>query len=109
MSSSGVSPTRRVSIGIDFGTESGRVLLLDLATGEEIAVREIRYAHGVIDQTLPASDIPLEPDTALQAPQDYLDVIYHGVPAALADGNVRSSEVVESAWLHSLHGPAYNT
>src|SRR5665213_1947410 len=94
MRSSGAASTRRVSIGIDFGTESGRVLLLDLATGEEIAVREVRYAHGVIDQRLPTNDVPLEPDTALQAPQDYLDVIFQGVPEALADGNVRASEVI---------------
>ena len=94
MSSSGASPTRRVSIGIDFGTESGRVLLLDLATGEEIAVREIRYAHGVIDQRLPESHVPLEPDTALQAPQDYLDVIFNGVPAAPTLKEMCASEVV---------------
>ncbi len=38
---------RRVSggyaIGIDFGTESGRALLLDLSTGEELPVSVVRY------------------------------------------------------------------
>ena len=29
---------RRVTIGVDFGTESGRVLLLEMGTGEELAV-----------------------------------------------------------------------
>lgn len=28
---------RRLAIGVDFGTESGRVLVLDLETGGEVA------------------------------------------------------------------------
>jgi L-ribulokinase len=43
------------AIGVDFGTESGRALLLDLNTGEEAAVSEVRYAHGAIDRELPST------------------------------------------------------
>jgi L-ribulokinase len=83
-----------VSIGVDFGTESGRVLLLDLCNGEELAVTEVRYPHGVIDQRLPSTGGELPPDTALQDPSDYLDVLYRGIPEALAAGNVAAEEVI---------------
>jgi L-ribulokinase len=90
-----VSPgERRVTIGVDFGTESGRVLLLDLRTGEELAVTEVRYPHGVIDQRLPSTSEELPPDTALQDPGDYLEVLYRGIPEALAAGDVAAEEVI---------------
>jgi L-ribulokinase len=85
---------RRVTIGVDFGTESGRVLLLDVRTGEELAVAEVRYRNGVIDQRLPSSGEELPPDTALQDPADYLEVLYSGIPEALAAGNVVAEEVI---------------
>jgi L-ribulokinase len=61
-------------IGIDFGTLSGRIAAYDL-NGIELASLEVPYPDGVIDQTLPGSDLPLEPETALQNPADYLTVI----------------------------------
>ena len=88
------STARRVTIGVDYGTESGRVLLLNLRTGEEIAVVEVRYPHGVIDSILPSSGEDLPPDTALQDPGDYLEVLYRGIPAALAAGHVSAQEVI---------------
>ncbi len=85
---------RRVTIGVDFGTESGRVLLLDVRSGEELAVTEVRYPHGVIDQRLPSTGGDLPPDTALQDPGDYLEVLYRGIPEALAVGKVVADEVI---------------
>jgi L-ribulokinase len=83
-----------VTIGVDFGTESGRVLLLDLRTGQELAVVEVRYDHGVLDQRLPSSREELPPDTALQDPGDYLEVLYRGIPQALSAGNVSAEDVI---------------
>jgi L-ribulokinase len=85
---------RRVTIGVDFGTESGRVLLLDLGSAEELAVTEVRYPHGVIDQRLPSTGGELPPDTALQDPGDYLEVLYRGIPEALAAAKVAADEVI---------------
>jgi len=84
----------RVAIGIDFGTESGRVLLLDLDTGGELAVQVVPYTSGVIDRQLPASGESLPPDWALQDPDDWVTVIERGVPAALAQAGVPSDSVV---------------
>jgi L-ribulokinase len=73
---------------------SGRVLLLDLSTGEEVAVAEVAYPHGVIDSRLPTNEAELPPDTALQDPADYLEVFYRGIPEALKSGGVRTEDVV---------------
>jgi len=70
------------------------VLLVDLRTGEEVAVVEVRYPHGVIDSRLLSNDEELPPDTALQDPGDYLEVLYSGIPDALAAGNVPPEEVI---------------
>ncbi len=82
-----------VAIGVDYGTESGRVLLLDLGTGAELAVETVSYAHGVIDASLP-SGVPLDTDWALQHPDDWLAVLRRGVPAALARAAIDPSRVV---------------
>ena len=81
------------TIGVDFGTESGRALLIDAHSGEELATAVHAYTHGVIDHHLPGSDRPLPPDWALQAPQDYIDVFKHAVPAVLAQSGVRAADV----------------
>ena len=71
------------TIGVDFGTESGRALLVDARTGEEIATRVHRYASGVIDKHLPGQDTLLPPEWALQDPGDYLDVLRNAVPGVI--------------------------
>ena len=43
----------RYVIGIDYGTLSGRCVLVDVNSGEEIAESVLNYAHAVMDETLP--------------------------------------------------------
>ena len=82
------------ALGVDFGTESGRALLLDLRTGEEAAVSEVAYAHGAIDRTLPATGEQLPPDWALQDPDDWVAVLDTAIPAVLeAVGGAREAVV----------------
>ena len=82
------------TIGIDYGTESGRAVLVDVRDGSEIATAVHAYPHGVIDQHLPGVDTPLPPDWALQDPLDYLDVIKVTVPAVLKESGIDPAEVV---------------
>ena len=82
------------TIGIDFGTESGRAVLVDTANGREVATAVHQYANGVIDEHLPGSDTPLPPDWALQDPNDYIEVFKRTIPAVLQQSGVKPEEVV---------------
>ncbi len=85
---------RKYAIGVDFGTESGRAVLVDVADGREVAAAVYAYANGVIDEKLPGSDIRLEPDWALQDPNDYLETFKQAVPALLKKSGVDSEDVI---------------
>ncbi|MGG3449259.1 ribulokinase [Domibacillus aminovorans] len=85
--------TRKYTIGVDFGTESGRVLLVDVMTGEEIATHVTQYKHGVLDEVLPNGK-PLQQDWALQHPGDYLDVLYQSVPKVISMAQIDKSHVI---------------
>ncbi|TET35681.1 MAG: ribulokinase [Anaerolineales bacterium] len=85
---------RKYTIGIDFGTESGRAVLVDVATGEEIATSVYPYANGVIDERLPESDVVLDPGWALQDPQDYLNTFQQTIPAVLKKSGIDAREVI---------------
>ena len=80
------------TIGLDFGTLSGRAVLVDARDGAEVAESVFDYPHGVMDSQLP-SDRKLPPDWALQHPQDYLDVFAHTVPAVLRQSGVDPAAV----------------
>ena len=84
----------RYAIGVDFGTESGRALLLDLASGAEAAISEVRYPHGVIDRALPGTAEELPPDWALQHPDDWVAVLEQAIPAVLEQVPAAREEVV---------------
>ncbi|HTU97767.1 MAG TPA: ribulokinase [Solirubrobacteraceae bacterium] len=85
---------RACSIGVDFGTESGRVLVLDARTGEELGVSVVPYPSAVIDRELPSTGERLPGDWALQDPDDWVKVLEDGIPAAVADAGVAAEEVV---------------
>lgn len=82
------------TLGIDFGTESGRAVLVDVRDGREVATAVHPYSNGVIDEHLPGSDRPLPPDWALQDPMDYIEVFKQTIPAVLKESGVRPEEVV---------------
>lgn len=86
--------TSKYAIGVDFGTESGRALLVDVADGREVATYVHPYANGVIDERLPESGVTLEPDWALQDPEDYLATLRAAVPAVLKEGKVDPADVI---------------
>ncbi len=85
---------RACAIGVDFGTESGRALLLDLDTGEELAVEVVPYASGVIDRELPETGERLGHDWALQDPDDWVSVLEEGVPKVLESSGIDAQAVV---------------
>jgi L-ribulokinase len=86
----------KYAIGVDFGTESGRALLVDVADGREVATSVYPYLHRVIDERLPLSDgeIVLEPNWALQDPEDYIRTFQNAVPAVLQQSGVAPADVI---------------
>ena len=83
----------KYSIGVDFGTLSGRAALVNVVTGEELADSVFDYPHGVMDETLP-DGTRLGVDWALQHPQDYLDVFSHTIPGVLEKSGVSPADVI---------------
>ncbi|ROO62010.1 L-ribulokinase [Micromonospora sp. Llam0] len=86
--------TDQYTIGIDFGTLSGRAVVVRVADGAEAGSAVHEYRNAVIDRALPTSGKPLPPDWALQDPEDYRDVLRRAVPAALADAGVDPAQVI---------------
>ena len=84
----------KYAIGVDFGTESGRAILVDVSNGDEITTFVHPYANGVIDEKLPGTDIRLEPDWALQDPNDYLEVFKTAIPAVMKESGVDPADVI---------------
>ncbi len=84
----------KYSVGIDFGTESARTVLVDLSNGEEVATAVFSYVDGVIDEKLPGTDIRLEPDWALQNPADYVKAVEVTIPRVLAESGVDGDDVI---------------
>ncbi len=83
----------KFALGIDYGTESGRVVVVRVGDGEQIASAIVPYPDGVIDEKLPGGP-RLGPDWALQNPRDYLRVVEKGVPRALKAGRVKGEDVI---------------
>ena len=84
---------KRYTIGVDFGTLSGRAILVDVSNGIELADSVFDYPHAVMDTTLP-DGTKLGVDWALQHPQDYLDVFYHTIPELLKKSGVNPSDII---------------
>lgn len=80
------------SIGIDFGTSSGRVFLINTASGEIVSQFVKQYTHGTIEKSL--NGVKLPRDFALQNANDYLEVIKEGIPAMLAEVDISPKEIV---------------
>ena len=84
-----------VALGIDFGTESARAVLVDCADGSEIGESVYVYENGVIDERLPApdDDVELGHDWALQDPRDYVRSLQTAVPRLLAETGTHPEDI----------------
>ena len=76
-------------MGLDFGTLSGRAVIVRASDGAEMGTAVHEYPHGVMDRTLSAADgRKLPPDFALQDPADYLGTLEVIVHKAVEDAGV---------------------
>jgi L-ribulokinase len=90
----------RVTIGVDFGTLSGRAVVVDVADGTELGSAVHEYRYGVVERRLPGADgtpeggRALPADWALQIPEDWREVLRLAIPKALAVAGVRAEQVI---------------
>lgn len=89
-----MSMSKKYSIGVDFGTQSGRAVLVEVDTGKEVASAVKEYTHGVMDEYLCDGKTKLEPDWALEHPGDYLEVLEVTIPAVLKESGVSPEDVI---------------
>lgn len=82
---------KKYTIGIDFGTLSARAVLLDLENGDEVAVSEYKYPHGVITGKL--NEIPLDDNVAFQDPQDYIEALSYTTHDVVKQANIVPEQV----------------
>ncbi|BBY26883.1 ribulokinase [Mycolicibacterium sediminis] len=82
------------TVGVDFGTLSGRALVVRVADGHEMASAEHAYPHGVVTETLPGRTDRLPSQWALQVPSDYVDVLRNAVPEAVRRAGIDPADVI---------------
>lgn len=71
---------RRYAIGVDYGTNSVRTLVVDLRDGREVASKVFNYPSGEAGILLD----PKDPNLARQNPADYIEGFYVSVRGAVA-------------------------
>ena len=92
-----MSPSRNrrdaVVIGVDYGTLSGRAVVVRVSDGQELGSAVHDYPNAVLDRALPTGQ-PLLPEWALQVPADYLTILQVAVPEALRVAGVDQGDVI---------------
>lgn len=76
---------KKYSLGIDYGTNSCRSLLIDLDNGAEVGSTVFNYPSGETGILLD----PKDPNVARQNPQDYLDGLEHVTRGALEQAKAK--------------------
>lgn len=82
------------TVGVDYGTLSGRAVVVRVSDGAEIASAVHPYPHAVVDRALPGTGAALPPEWALQVPEDYREVLRIAVPAAVAAAGIDPARVI---------------
>jgi len=83
----------QVFLGLDFGTESVRALLVN-GGGEELASAVVPFEHGQIIDRLPNSPRPLPPAYALQHPSDWIEAAAKATNTAKRKAKIDAAMIV---------------
>jgi len=90
----GADRTEQYVIGVDYGTLSGRAVVVRVSDGAELGSGVHEYPHAVMDTQLASTGATLPPEWALQVPNDYREVLRVAVPAAIADAGINPAHVI---------------
>jgi L-ribulokinase len=81
-------------VGVDFGTLTGRAVVVRVSDGKEFGAAALDYPHGVFDTTLAETGVALKPAWALQVASDYVAVLKSAVPLALSRAGIDPARVI---------------
>src|SRR5689334_2322947 len=81
------------ALGLDFGTNSARALVVDCSDGTEVGEAVANYVHG--DEGVITD--PTDPNVARQEPWDYFDAMHRVVSEAV--GSARQTSQFEPSML----------
>lgn len=80
-------------IGLDYGTLSGRAVLVSVSDGAVMAESVMVYPHGIL-HTIPGSEEELPADFALQEIDDYVEVMYHTIREVVTKAGCEAESVI---------------
>lgn len=86
--------SERYVVGVDYGTLSGRAVVVRVSDGAELGSGVHEYESAVMDKTLRSSGKTLPADWALQDPLDYIAVLKNAVPAAVREAAISPDDVI---------------
>ena len=84
----------RFVVGVDFGTLSGRAVVVRVSDGAELGSAVHEYSFGAVETRLPATGAQLPPHWALQVPEDWRAVLREAVPKAVAAAQIPPVQVI---------------
>ena len=82
------------TLGLDFGTLSGRCVVVSCEDGSIVANVAMNYPHAVMSEYIPTSDKHLPADYALQVPDDYKKTLEYTVSTAVKESGVDPREII---------------
>jgi len=83
----------RYVIGVDFGTLSGRAVLVRVADGVSVEEEAMDYPHAVIEDKLPDGTV-LPPGFALADIRDYEEVLEHDIKTVMERSGIPKEAVI---------------
>ena len=86
--------SEKYTIGVDYGTLSGRAVVVRVSDGAELGTGVFEYPNAVMDTVLNATGQKLGADWALQDPNDYVAVLKNAVPAAIDAAGIDPAAVI---------------
>ena len=86
--------SEKYTIGVDYGTLSGRAVVVRVSDGSELGTAVFEYPNAVMETVLNSTGQKLGVDWALQNPNDYVDVLKHAVPEAVKAAGIDSTDVI---------------
>lgn len=89
-----MSGKQKYTIGINFGAESVRAIIVDVSNGNLAATSSYSYYHGIITDKLPGTDIDLDEGWALQHPQDYINALKRTVPKLMKKSKIDPDQII---------------